>query len=224
MDLSQQRKEASVLSKGDSSDQIKNSVRKSLDMISLNPSRVLDLGCGKGEFLSALKELYPEAQFFGSDLTNFNPMAFYQFLELDLNLNFSQNLPGFDLITSLEVIEHLENPRHFIREISKCLNVGGMVALSTPNPEAWTSIISFIVRGYHSAFGGQAYPAHITPVPYYDLSNMLRETGCLHLQQVGFIPNGRMPGSNSYYHDYLPFLRGKRFSDNYFIVAKKVAR
>jgi SAM-dependent methyltransferase len=223
MDLSQQRKEASVLSKGDSSDQIKNAVRDSLQQLKLSPSKVLDLGCGKGEFLSALKNLFPHSQFYGSDLTNFNPSAFYKFLELDLNNNFAQNLPGFDLITSLEVIEHLENPRHFVREMAKSLNVGGVLAVSTPNPEAWTSILSFILRGYHSAFGGQAYPAHITPVPVFDLCNMFQETGSLKLLEVGFIPNGRMPGSDLYYHHYFPFLSGKRYSDNYFLLAKKVS-
>ena len=40
---------------------------------------------------------------------------------------------SFDVVTATEVIEHLENPRLFLRDINRVLKPGGLCVLSTPN-------------------------------------------------------------------------------------------
>jgi 2-polyprenyl-3-methyl-5-hydroxy-6-metoxy-1,4-benzoquinol methylase len=40
---------------------------------------------------------------------------------------------SFDLVTSIEVIEHLRNPHAMIREAFRVLRVGGVFLVGTPN-------------------------------------------------------------------------------------------
>ena len=53
----------------------------------------------------------------------------------------------FNVISAIETIEHLENPFHFVREISRLLKDGGICILSTPNPNHIFNKILFMVRG-----------------------------------------------------------------------------
>ncbi|HRF44124.1 MAG TPA: methyltransferase domain-containing protein [Candidatus Competibacteraceae bacterium] len=59
------------------------------------------------------------------------------FISTDLNEAFSTTLHSrrFQAIIASEIIEHLENPRHFARECFKILEPSGRMILSTPNVE-----------------------------------------------------------------------------------------
>ncbi len=67
-------------------------------------------------------------------------------LSRDLNEDFS-DLWIFDCIIALEIIEHLENPFFFLRNIRECLNKNGHVILSTPNVENFYSRTLFLFFG-----------------------------------------------------------------------------
>jgi len=100
-------------------------------------TRVLDLGCGTGEFLAELSK--KGCDVFGLDfdrdavkiagqrfgLKNVYAMSFEEFFK-------KQDLPKFDMITFFEVIEHLPDPLTFISEVKKLLKPSGKVVLSTP--------------------------------------------------------------------------------------------
>jgi 2-polyprenyl-3-methyl-5-hydroxy-6-metoxy-1,4-benzoquinol methylase len=216
------RIKASQESMGASGDEIKDYLLKEISLYANAETNAsfIDVGCGTGDLLNRVAKTYPNFKLQGIDLQDFNPNdkeRKWKIVEQDLNRNFSTTLDKFDFVVSSEVIEHLENPRAYIRELSNLLKENGKLIITTPNLESWTSIISFIVRGYHSAFGGKSYPAHITPVAVYDLKNIINETGGLKVKNIRFINNGRMPGANLKWHTLFPFLRGKRFSDNYLI-------
>lgn len=105
----------------------------------LNPGKkVLDLGCGTGEFLNALQKLGCET--WGVDLdkraigrakTYFNLKNLYAMgLEEFFALS---DLPKFDIITLFEVIEHIQNPKEVISGIKNILKRKGLLVLSTPS-------------------------------------------------------------------------------------------
>lgn len=100
--------------------------------------RVVDLGCGNGDLLSALKQ--PDWQAHGVDLSvsgvaegrrrhreiNFHQQGFDDSLIADLGAG------HFDVVISTEVIEHLYAPREICRVAFALLRPGGIFVVSTP--------------------------------------------------------------------------------------------
>ena len=214
---------AAKKSKGTSSFEIYNPIIEIVNnlIINQNINKILDIGCGHGLLLKELKLIHPNLELNGADIYNFSELNQHNinYYQLDLNRSFDNLNDSYDLIISSEVIEHLENPHNFIQTICKLLvkNKKGYIILTTPNIESITSIISFILRGYHSAFGPSDYPAHISPLSLFELQNIIKRAN-LFVKNVQYIPNGRIPGTNLRWHKLLPFLKGKRFSDNYLIL------
>jgi len=74
------------------------------------------------------------------------------------NLNGPLPLPDgtFDLVTSLEGIEHVENQFHLLRELSRVLKPGGHLILSTPNICCLEERLVFLLRGTFYRFISRA--------------------------------------------------------------------
>jgi len=104
--------------------------------------RLLDLGCGTGNFLSAARDA-------GFDVTGveFNSSA-VRFAREHYGLErvFAQRPEDFrsahaneqfDLVTFFEVLEHQEHPQQFLKVAKDCLTAEGFLALSVPNRDRW---------------------------------------------------------------------------------------
>jgi len=48
----------------------------------------------------------------------------------------------FDLVSSMEVIEHVADPQAFIDDLAARLAPGGLIILSTPNRTAWSKLLT----------------------------------------------------------------------------------
>lgn len=96
---------------------------------------VLDAGCGTGDFLRQLKAAGPYNAY-GYD---FNPGAASILaaagLESLADLDHPVMKDGFDAITCLQVLEHLEDPWSFGAKLRCHLRTGGMLILTTPDAD-----------------------------------------------------------------------------------------
>jgi SAM-dependent methyltransferase len=93
------------------------------------------------------------------------------FVQIDFNQqDFASELgPGsFALVTSVEVIEHVENPIGFLRNIGRLLRPGGVAVLTTPNVDSTPARIKFLLRGTIRMMDAHSEKTHITPV-FWDL-------------------------------------------------------
>jgi len=220
MNINQIRKNASRLSLGLSSELIVNAILKEFRKLQLPKDiNIIDIGCGQGTLLGQIKAA-GYTKLTGCDYSNFEKPDDFIFFQHDCNKSFPDNMASFDLVLCSEVIEHIENPWSFIRELIRITKNGGNIILSTPNPESLLSIITLIFKGYFNAFGPSDYPAHISPVSEYQICNMVEATG-ESISEVVFMNNGRIPGSANLWSQYIPFLEGKRFSDNFIVLIHK---
>ena len=65
----------------------------------------------------------------------------------------AQNLPlddkAFDVVVSLETIEHLQDPEKFVNEFSRVLKPGGVFIVSTPNDDEYIEGNEFHLHEFH---------------------------------------------------------------------------
>lgn len=96
--------------------------------------RLLEVGCGNGRLLVAIVELGFDAV--GIDVSS---EAIARCHEKGLRaecVDVGEGIPydeQFDICVSVEVIEHILDPYHFLAQINKSLKPGGLAILTTPN-------------------------------------------------------------------------------------------
>jgi 2-polyprenyl-6-hydroxyphenyl methylase/3-demethylubiquinone-9 3-methyltransferase len=121
----------------------------SLDEHSRRPlegKSALDVGCGAGLLAEPLARL-------GAQVTAIDAApeliavarghARAQGLEVDYRAAAVEDVDGrFDLVTSLEVIEHVADPPAFVGALARRLAPGGLLILSTPNKTGWSKLLT----------------------------------------------------------------------------------
>lgn len=139
-------------------------------------SKVLDLGSGGGAWAKRLFDV-PYAVT-ACDLEQKEGFEFpYQ--KVDLNKDFSEAFEkgAYDAISMVEVIEHLENPRHTVRQVKSLVKNGGVILLTTPNASGLYSRLRFFLTGQMAMFIDQSYyeMGHITPLTTWQLEKIFME-------------------------------------------------
>lgn len=113
-------------------------------------SRILDVGCGVGQVVLKLKERGFSAH--GVDVSEANiarasshspECIIYDGRRLPFEDNF------FDSVGSLNVLEHVEEPENFLKELVRVTKPGGSLTVSSPN---FLRVLGF--RDYHPRMRG----------------------------------------------------------------------
>ena len=135
-------------------------------------SDVLDIGCGRGELLSALRGAGVAAR--GID-TNAEMVAIARERGLDAQqadaLAYLSALPDASLggLTATQVVEHLE-PSYLMRlldQAARTLRSGAPIVLETINPACWLAFFSSYIRDL----------THVRPIHPDTLQYLLRASG-----------------------------------------------
>ena len=112
----------------------------------LDGKTALDVGCGAGLLAEPLARM--GAKVTGLDAAS--PLiavaqehAKASGLNIDYRSGELAELQGqFDLITCMEVIEHVADPAVFVKELARRLAPNGLLILSTPNATGWSKLLT----------------------------------------------------------------------------------
>lgn len=145
-------------------------------------NRLLDSGCGLGWFLAEAKkrgwEVYGTE--FSSAAVKICSDKGIKMKEGALSVSmFEENF--FDVITSFEVIEHINNPHDELNAISTLLRNGGLFYCTTPN---FNSAMRYYLGADYNVI---EYPEHLS---YYTRSTLNRLAEMHGLKNVRFLSTG----------------------------------
>ena len=179
-----------------------------------------DIGCGTGALWPRLRHRFSRC--IGVDALQFDALpADIDFREADLD---AAELPiadgEVDAAAAVEIIEHLENPRAFCRELARITRPGGCVVITTPNQLSALSLLTLLGKQQFSAFQENSYPAHRTALLEIDLRRIAAECG-LEDVQTRYTGRGRVPLTGAHYSPVIAELAPRLFSDNVVLSARK---
>jgi ubiquinone/menaquinone biosynthesis C-methylase UbiE len=154
-------------------------------------SKILDLGAGRGHLSRRIHDYLIKNKFNSKSLiaTDFEKKIFQANEVAFKQADFNKELPfpnaSFDIVYSVEVIEHLRCPYDFLDECYRILKPNGMLIISTPNTLSLNSRLKFFVTGFSEFYKppsikpenagrlcGHIMPLHLA---YYDYG--LRKSG-----------------------------------------------
>lgn len=138
----------------------------------LNPSMsVLDVGCSAGQFLASLKGLAGTRV--GLELSQ-NEVDFIK-SHHDFTAVYNEPIESvkikegpFDLVTSLQVVEHVPNPISFVKNLAKQVKPGGYLYLELPNLND-ALLDCYELSGYADFYFREPHVSYFTPKTFKHL-------------------------------------------------------
>ena len=158
-------------------------------------SRVLDLGCGKGELLALLRDKRG-CSGYGVEIADANVLACVQRGVNVVQLNLEEGLAlfddqSFDIVLQLDTLQHLRNAEKMLQETAR---VGRIGIVSFPNFAHWANRLS-VLCGRMPVTRALPYEWYDTPNirvgTYTDLARLARKNGLRILDSFG-IQKGRV--------------------------------
>jgi len=143
-------------SRGTSSDSILEMVGRALESRKISGDCLVDVGCGAGNLYRYLGSGFPG--YVGVDVVKYDDFPEEaRFCQFDLDSG-SIPLPDHcaDVVAAVEVIEHLENPRQFVRSLVRLARPGGWVVVTTPNQLSALSLLTLVGQAALSGISGRA--------------------------------------------------------------------
>lgn len=137
------------------------------------PGKILDIGCGSGEFLAIARQNNWEV--YGVEISKIATK--YAKEKFGMNVFTGElletNYPNeyFDVVTMWQVLEHLPNPSEVLTEINRILKNDGLLVVAVPN------INSYQARIFKEFWFHLDAPRHLYHFEPDTLKKMLRKNG-----------------------------------------------
>jgi SAM-dependent methyltransferase len=181
---------------------------------------LIDVGCGTGNFWSCLRSRFD--RYVQVDVVRYDGLPdTVEFHRIDLDTGRAP-LPDAagDVVVAVETIKHLENPRAFVRELTRLARPGGWVIVTTPNQLSLLSKMTLVLKNEFNAYRSSSYPAHLTALLEADLRRIGGERGWLDVA-VAYTGNGRIPETARHWPRSLSRSVPRTFSDNVLVIGRK---
>jgi len=160
----------------------------------LEGKSALDVGCGAGLLTEPLARL--GAKVTGIDaapelIAAARSHTALMGLEIEYDAAPVETIAGkFDLITALEVIEHVADPAAFVHALAARLAPGGLMILSTPNATGWSKLLTITLA---EGLGRIPKGTHDFDrfIPPERLKQMLADAGlkCFDIEGIAWTPS-----------------------------------
>jgi SAM-dependent methyltransferase len=205
---------------GSSNDAIYEMVGGAFARLNLRAEILVDVGCGKGNLFPFVRPYCD--RYLGVDVMSYDAFpAGAEFYRSDFDTGRTP-LPDAcaDFVISVETIEHLENSRAFMRELTRLAKPGGWVIVTTPNQLSLLSLLTLIFKRRFSAFQDSEYPAHITALLEIDLLRIAAECGLCEVK-LAYSARGRIISTPWNYPSWASRMFPRALSDNLLLIGKK---
>ena len=111
-------------------------------------AKVVDLGCGNGNFSIKVKEKVGCGGIWGVDISDESLKKAENkgviFKKADLNDALPLESKFFDVVVSNQVIEHVYYPVKFMKEVRRIMKPHGYALISTENLSSWDNIVALL--------------------------------------------------------------------------------
>lgn len=150
-----------------------------------NNSKVLDFGCGIGDFVGICKK--NSIQIFGFDLSEYalrHVNKKYDIITFSSIRSLKVKNGYFDALVSFDVVEHISDYYETLELFHQCLKPGGLLFMTTPNIEGWDAkILKKFWYGY------RRFPQHINFFSPRSMKILLekQEFFLVEIRQWGFV-------------------------------------
>lgn len=177
---------------------------KILRIISENCSKgtVLDWGAGQGALSQRLVDegykvtAVDMSSEFAAEGVAYHRIDFHD--DLAVKKFIEVHSGSFDVVIGIEVIEHVENPWSYVRQLRDLVRAGGHIIVSTPNPSSWHSRLKFLLDGTYDEFNECAQEGHINPITPWEMRLIMTRIGLqeISISSAGEIYQGRRKSSH----------------------------
>ena len=153
------------------------------DEIPKDAKSVIDIGCGRGDFLRYLHKIRPGLELVGVDLSHNDAEPGISYIQGDImEMDLERS---FDAVVSLAAIEHLDNPLAFARRLKGLCAPNGVLAIMTVDESGLLYRLSRLARklGFGFLFNRLYSAHHLNHFSVKSLKRLLGEAG-LDVQRV----------------------------------------
>lgn len=156
-----------------------NSMKSFFNSLDPLPTKILDIGCASGFLTSQIANFFVPSDTFGVDSYK-QAVEFGKKTYPDIKFKYADahKLPfkneSFDLITCIETLEHLENPKGAISEMHRCLKNKGRVLIGQDTDNLLFKIIWMI---WTKRRGKVWHNSHLHPYSPKRLEKLIKECG-----------------------------------------------
>lgn len=206
-------------SDGESEPAVHRAISEIVESLGIRGELMIDVGCGRGKLWPAMRSRFSRC--IGVDAARYPGLP--PDMELcETPLDSPIPLPDArgDLVVCVETIEHLENPRALMRELTRLAKPGGWLIVTTPNQLSLLSLMSLFVNQRFEYFQDVHYPAHLTALLPVDLERMAAECG-LKESTIRYTMSGRTPLTGKHYPAFLSRAFPRALSDNVLLAARR---
>ncbi|MFZ3148024.1 MAG: methyltransferase domain-containing protein [Methanothrix sp.] len=151
-----------------------------------NEILVLDIAAGEGALSKRIQDIgftVEAVDLIGQAFKHSKTIPFH---EIDLNDSnawnhfVTSNKEHYDIIISVETIEHLENPWSFLRGLKELVKPDGHIILTTPNIESpFSKLLFFSKNSFYQFMEKDLIYGHINQLTTFELNNICKKIGLI---------------------------------------------